>query len=72
MKIFDCSDIKNPKFISQIINGGQVTNIYLNEKETLAFLAGGNEKGLSIIDISDKANPFIVSEFPTPNYAYTI
>lgn len=59
-------DITDPTNLSikknlVLLSGNQIFGIHTNDDETLAFAAGTVGDGLIVIDISDKTNPFVIT-----------
>jgi len=68
LEIYDISIWEQPIRISQLVTDEPVTGIEI--VDNLAFLANG-KKGLSIVNITDLANPLLVNSHPVPSHIAT-
>lgn len=62
MVIIDISDTENPSIIGIYI--GQTWKLFI--ESDYAYIAGGHEDSLKVVDISDPANPVLAASYDTP------
>ena len=79
LAIIDISDPRNPKRVGTLECGGGGHDIALNPDATIAYFAAddslgdcGEGQGTSIVDISDKTRPRVLSWITTPEGSHTV